>query len=75
MQRLPAKQACCWLAGGSEPLEAGGAGEAGRRDRDPRSPPRGCLKSRDREEGRRRPVAAAPPRGRGQRGRLTEETG
>lgn len=66
------KQACCWLAGGSGSPEAGGAVEAGRRDLGPHSPPPGHLRSRDREEGRRRPVAAAPPGSRGHRGLLEE---
>lgn len=71
-QRLPARQDCCWLAGGRDSPEAGGEGEAGREDLGPCSPP-SHLSSRDREEGRRRPLAALLPGGRGHRGRLEEE--
>lgn len=71
-QRLPARRACCWLAGGSDSPEAGGEGEAGTTDPGPRSPP-GRLNSRDKEGGRRRPPAAAPPWGRGHREALERE--
>lgn len=66
------RQACCWLAGGSGSPEAGCEGEAGTRDPGLRSPP-GHLSSKDREEGRRRLLAAVLPGGRGHRGRLQEE--
>lgn len=71
-QRVPARQDGCWLAGGSDSPEAGGEGEAGTGDPGPRSRP-SHLSSRDREEGRRRPLAASLPGGRGHRGRLEEK--
>lgn len=71
-QRVPARQDGCWQAGGSDSPEAGGEGEAGTGDPGPCSPP-SHLSSRDREEGRRRPLAASLPGGRGHRGRLEEK--
>lgn len=69
------RQACCWLAGGNDFPEAGGAGEAGRRDHGPRSPPPDHLRCRYREGGRRKLVATVLPGGRGHRGRLREQIG
>lgn len=54
-------------------MEAGGAREAERRDPGLCSPPPGCPRSRDREEGRSRLAAAMQLGGRGHRGRLGEE--
>lgn len=71
-QRLPARRACCWLAGGSDSPEAGGEEEAGTTDPGPRSPP-GRPSSRDKEGGRRRLPAAAPLWGRGHREALERE--
>lgn len=64
--RLPARPACCWPAPGSGSPEAGGEGEAGRRDPGPRSPP-GRPSNRGRGAGRRGQPAAAPAWGKGRR--------
>lgn len=59
MQRLLAKQACCWPARGSDSLKVGGEGEVERRDRGLHSPPR-RLSNRGRGVDRTEQLAAVP---------------